>query len=607
MLSLLEVADSDKGGSGDKDGLDQYAEFIQQQPDIIAATGGGNSDINHDDRTFILRCRLQGKLAETASAREDSSTVVIPQKTPACSTLLPNDGDFTVPSRNSRVASLLSSKSGIPPSDFEKALDGEDMSNEAVDIEPLSYVPARVTRELQEVGGGKVCERNACDRSVVETSVASTGMVPLMVAPETDMDNNLAQALQGNAPMSTQESIVAENVPLGGKRGTGSDDRIQNDSRHPQVQTPEDIGEDFNADLPVTKSAAEEKAPDSVLCPERATAREGGVSVDETGAESKDNRNLGEVTAPNIDNHVSLSGGVVIVSHTKDDTGPVSAGEELHPGAGVSSQTVEHVVDPLAGKGTTNGGKCGTTNQAGCREVTTELAWIEGYDSTHDCYYYHHVSTGESTWNKPNEPFEPYVHPEEHDGDHALAPRSKNDRISESRAKPKAKGNERHVKRRSRNGEKSAAAAAMPRKKDGKGREESHHGHRHKRGEEGRTSTASKTRPSSFHRKMPTRRASSRKKCVSSSSISLSDPEDRDHSHGGGSRGVQGQRRGSQSNLSTSRSDAGAVIDRDRDRSRQSRRRGVKSALERLNDLTDENKDMFGRLSTSSEERRMLG
>lgn len=614
MLSLLEKADSDKGGSDDKDGLDQYAEFIQQQPDIIAATGGGNSDRNYDDRTFILRCCQQGKLAKSASAEEDSSTIVTPKKTTGHSTRLSNDGDLTVPSRNSRVASLLSSKSGIPSSDeggkdgkaiagdsgaaydFEKALDGEDMSNEAVDIEPSSYVPARVIRELQGIDGGKVYERNACDRSVVKTAVASTGIVSPM-APETDIDKKLAQVLRGNASIPTQESVVADDIPHGDKRGTRRDDRIQNDSRHPQVRTPKDVGEEL--DLSVTKSAAEGKAPDSVLRQERATAREGGLSVDESGAESMDERfndefeerNLGEVTAPNIDSHVSSSE-VVIASHTKDGTGPVSVGE------GVSGQAVEYAVDPHIGEGATKSEKCGTTNQAGCREVTTELAWVEGYDSTHDCYYYHHVHTGESTWHKPNEPFEPYVHPEEHGGDHELAPPSKNDQISESRAKTKAKGNERHARRRSRN-EEMSAAGAMPRKKDDKGREKSHHGHRHKRGEEGRMSTASKTGNSFSHRKTPTRRASSRKKYVSSSSISLSDPEDRDRSHSGGSGGVQGQRRESQSNSSTSQ--------RDRGHSRKSRRRGVKSALERLDDLTDENRDMFSRLSTSSEERSMHG
>lgn len=618
MLSLLEEADLDKGESDDKDGLDHYAEFIRQQPDIIATTGGGKSDKNHDDRPLILKCHQQGNLDKTAFAEE---TVVTHKKTPLQSTRLSNGGVFTVSSRNSSVASLLSSKSGIPSSgeggrdgkaiggdsgavyDFEKTLDGEDMSNEAVDIEPLSYVPARVTRELQEVGDGKVRERNACDRSVVETEVASTGMVSPM-APETDIDDNkLAQVLLGNVSMFAQESVVADDIPLGGKRGTERDDHFQNDSRHLQVQIPKDVGEYF--DLTITKSATEGRTPDSVLRPERAMAREGGVTLDASGAKSMDEkfddefdeRNLGEATALNIDSHVSLSREVVIVSHTKNGTGPVSVGEELHPGAGVFGQAVEHAVDPNVGEGATKSEKCSTTSQAGCPEVTTELAWVEGYDSTHDCYYYHHVHTGESTWHKPNEPFEPYVHPGEHGGDQELAFLSKNDQVSESRAKPKAGRNERRARRRSRNEDMSVAAA----KKDDKGREKSHHGRQHKRGEEGQMRTVSKTGgASSFRRKTLTRRASSRKKCASSSSsTSLSDLEGRDRSHGGGSGGGQGQRLESQSKPSTSR--------RDKDRSQQSRRHEVKSALERLNDLTDENSDMFSHLSRSSEEQSMHG
>lgn len=42
-----------------------------------------------------------------------------------------------------------------------------------------------------------------------------------------------------------------------------------------------------------------------------------------------------------------------------------------------------------------------------------EPAWIEGYDAGHDCYYYHHVPTGESSWYRPDEPYQPYVHSDE--------------------------------------------------------------------------------------------------------------------------------------------------------------------------------------------------
>ncbi|CAM9306713.1 unnamed protein product, partial [Hapterophycus canaliculatus] len=51
---------------------------------------------------------------------------------------------------------------------------------------------------------------------------------------------------------------------------------------------------------------------------------------------------------------------------------------------------------------------------------TAELEWIEGYDPGHDCYYYHHVPTGESRWFKPDEPYEPYVHSDEENDDLAV-------------------------------------------------------------------------------------------------------------------------------------------------------------------------------------------
>lgn len=63
----------------------------------------------------------------------------------------------------------------------------------------------------------------------------------------------------------------------------------------------------------------------------------------------------------------------------------------------------------------------GAENETAPADPTTELAWIEGYDPGHDCYYYHHVPTGESRWYKPDEPYEPYVHSDEEDGDGATS------------------------------------------------------------------------------------------------------------------------------------------------------------------------------------------
>ena len=60
------------------------------------------------------------------------------------------------------------------------------------------------------------------------------------------------------------------------------------------------------------------------------------------------------------------------------------------------------------------GKKSNTTKQARSG-VFAEPAWIQGYDPTHDCYYYYYVPTSESTWHKTDEPYEAYVHSDEDD------------------------------------------------------------------------------------------------------------------------------------------------------------------------------------------------
>lgn len=56
-----------------------------------------------------------------------------------------------------------------------------------------------------------------------------------------------------------------------------------------------------------------------------------------------------------------------------------------------------------------------TVEQGGVNFVEPEPQWIEGYDRSHDYYYYHHVATGESSWYKPDAPYEAYVHSDEDD------------------------------------------------------------------------------------------------------------------------------------------------------------------------------------------------
>lgn len=93
---------------------------------------------------------------------------------------------------------------------------------------------------------------------------------------------------------------------------------------------------------------------------------------------------------------------------------------------------------PRSGEGETTGGDAnvgvigeatageGEEPPAGAKSVCGDEAaeqaeiepeWIEGYDPSHDCYYYHHVATGESSWFRPDAPYEPYVHSDEEEDD----------------------------------------------------------------------------------------------------------------------------------------------------------------------------------------------
>ena len=53
------------------------------------------------------------------------------------------------------------------------------------------------------------------------------------------------------------------------------------------------------------------------------------------------------------------------------------------------------------GEGRMEEKRSNTTKQARSG-VFAEPAWIQGYDPTHDCYYFYHIPTSESTWHKPD-------------------------------------------------------------------------------------------------------------------------------------------------------------------------------------------------------------
>ena len=115
--------------------------------------------------------------------------------------------------------------------------------------------------------------------------------------------------------------------------------------------------------------------------------------------------------------HVGKDGYSTVLGELKEEPREINDGdskvsEDLKGGA----REVDEAGDGKT-QGRGDGGRAETRTEK-VAEDTTELAWIEGYDPGHDCYYYHHVPTGESRWHRPDEPYEPYVHSdEEEDGE----------------------------------------------------------------------------------------------------------------------------------------------------------------------------------------------
>ncbi|CAM9912668.1 unnamed protein product, partial [Scytosiphon promiscuus] len=187
---------------------------------------------------------------------------------------------------------------------------------------------------------------------------------------------------------------------------------------------------------------------------------------------------------------------------------------------------------------------------------TAELEWIEGYDPGHDCYYYHHVPTGESRWFKPDEPYEPYVHSDEEDDDPMVASPVGNELTAGTRTVTEADAalDEDDDRRRNRNKESRHSGNSDEKR------------HRTKRGwqeeEEERGAETTNARSSSSRRD----KGSSSGRRRSSQPSKTSAPSRR--------------RRGD---------DDGASQEVRSGSRRSSRQRHEKTALERLNDLTDEN------------------
>ena len=231
-------------------------------------------------------------------------------------------------------------------------------------------------------------------------------------------------------------------------------------------------------------------------------------------------------------------------------------------------------------------------------EDTAELAWIEGYDPGHDCYYYHHVPTGESRWYKPDEPYEPYVHSDEEEV--GSKPSTLDDGGQSKDGVVVHEDLRDEGKHRKEDDKKSISSRKS-------GREGGSGDRRKKRGKEDVESGASRVKGSSSRREKSStkkrrspkstgsqRQGSSRKHADDddyfSCSTSPSSSGSRcsvEESRGDGGRGSRRRSEGRQPSVSSRGS---AAVDGASGRSR----RRAKTALERLNDLTDEDGGVSG-------------
>lgn len=284
--------------------------------------------------------------------------------------------------------------------------------------------------------------------------------------------------------------------------------------------------------------------------------------------------------------------------------------------------------------------------------VDIEPEWIEGYDPSHDCYYYHHVATGESSWFKPDAPYEPYVHSDEDEddgveedvavleGNEEEREGARKEREGRNGAKPSSrrtsKGDPGHRSPDRGDESKKGKYASTGKKQkrqnghDSKSRRGSEDHHERRKGgrstngtSSGKKRSSSPTAGASRTRSSPgivhepyaseNSRSNSESRSVSRSSDDL---DSRRFGKTGGRSGnvkttdnrreADRERRSSRSNKSAARNEESKASDTrrgggerdgdgDLDTGRRRRRRktgsGVqkKSALDRLNDLTDEN------------------
>lgn len=232
-------------------------------------------------------------------------------------------------------------------------------------------------------------------------------------------------------------------------------------------------------------------------------------------------------------------------------------------------------------------------------EDTAELAWIEGYDPGHDCYYYHHVPTGESRWYKPDEPYEPYVHSDEEEEDSKPSTldeggQSKDAQVVVHEDRRDEGKHQKEDGKKSPSSRKSGREGGSGNRRKKREKEEVESGATRATGSSSRRERSSTKKRRSPRSTGSQRQGSSRKRADGddyfSCSTSPSSSGSRcsvEESRGDGGRGTRRRSQGRQPSVSSRGS---AAVDGASGRSR----RRAKTALERLNDLTDEDGGVSG-------------
>lgn len=297
-----------------------------------------------------------------------------------------------------------------------------------------------------------------------------------------------------------------------------------------------------------------------------------------------------------------------------------SEGEEVESDALRSFDVQEATSDGMGGK--TRGaeikeagdtppiGDAGTAvtqvNEKANDEADVEPEWIEGYDPSHDCYYYHHVPTGESSWYKPDAAYEPYVHSDEDTQNEALADRGH----AEGRKSPLSgrKSSDHRLKRGDDEGGRSFNDTQDTREYvSGSTAPAKGHGDRCKVGDSNSAGAVKKRTSSAAGSR---RRSNSRSDPLSFSSESRPGETERSASQSGdGRRGGRSSR--SHPRASRQHDEQSTAYDVTKEGHKGKKTRGMvyrrqsveRSALERLNNLTDENDSASDGNATDVEKR----